>query len=142
MMKYGLFFLMLITLLSCGKDDSPRIAEVYVNFPFTVQDFSINSKDNKDGVWLVDKQGVAGLIIVKTLTNTYKAFDRCSSVDPDKKCAVVTEGTYIASDPCSGGKWFLLDGSPQKAPAVRNLKEYQVRIINGFNLLVTNDYGN
>ncbi len=142
MMKYGLFFLMLITLLSCGKDIGSRIPEVFLNYSVTVQEFDI--KKDPNGIMIVNNQGVAGLMIVKISSNSYKAFDRCSSVDPDKRCVVVPdpEGTLIASDPCSGGKWLLLDGSPFKAPAVRNLKEYQVRIINNFTLVVTNDYGN
>jgi hypothetical protein len=125
--------------LSCGKDDGNRIPEVFVNYLVSVQEFSIK---NENGILLVDKQGVAGLMIVRISSNSYKAFDRCSSVDPEKKCVVIPESTFTASDPCSGGKWLLQDGSPVKAPAVRNLKEYQVRIINNFNLQVTNDYGN
>jgi hypothetical protein len=138
-MRNALLLLMLFALLSCGKDNGPRIPEVYVNYPLTIQEFNIKSEN---GIMLVDKQGVAGLMIVRISSNSYKAFDRCSSVDPEKKCVVVPESTFTASDPCSGGKWLLQDGSPVKAPAVRNLKEYQVRIINSFNLLVTNDYGN
>ena len=138
-MRNALLLLMLFALLSCGKDNGPRIPEVYVNYSLTIQEFDI--KKNADNVMLVPNQGVAGLMIVRS-GNSYKAFDRCSPVDPEKKCVVVPESTFTASDPCSGGKWLLQDGSPVKAPAVRNLKEYQVRIINSFNLLVTNDYGN
>jgi len=59
----------------------------------------------------IDRGGVAGLIIVSLGGDQYVAFDRCSTVDPHKKCAVQVDG-LIATDPCSGATYILTNGSP------------------------------
>jgi nitrite reductase/ring-hydroxylating ferredoxin subunit len=62
----------------------------------------------------------------------------CSSVNPQKRCAVVPDDPNLtATDPCSGAKFSLFDGSPVKAPAARSLKQYRV-IITNFDLMVVN----
>jgi hypothetical protein len=134
-MRNILLSLFLLTLLSCSKDNSSRIPEVFVNYQVTFQEFDI--KKNENGILLVNGHGVAGLMIIKISANTYKAFDRCSSVEPEKRCVVVPESSFTASDPCSGAKYSLFDGSPAKAPATRGLKEYQVNTTN-FQLIVSN----
>ena len=128
-MKLQLGFLFIvITLLSCNKDREDRIPEVYVNYHITLQEFNIK---NKNGVLIVNNNGVAGLIIYRRPDNVYVAYDRCSSVNPQQKCAVIPdEPSLTATDPCSGAKFSLYDGSPVKAPAKRPLKEYQVIITN------------
>lgn len=128
-MKLQLGFLFIvITLLSCNKDREDRIPEVYVNYHITLQEFNIK---NKNGVLLVNNTGVAGLIIYRRPDNVFVAYDRCSSVNPQQKCAVIPdEPSLTATDPCSGAKFSLYDGSPVKAPAKRPLKEYQVIITN------------
>ena len=139
-MKNVLLLVLLCTLLSCGKDRGSRIPEVFVDYRITVQDFE-NGKGEYD-IMFVDGYGVAGLLIYKVGAYQYKAYDRCSSVEPEKKCAVVRHTAFTVKDPCSGALFSLGDGTPQQAPAVRNLKEYSVRVINNFNILVSNDYGN
>lgn len=70
--------------------------------------------------------GVAGLIVINTGTG-YIAFDRCSTVDPSRRCAVeVDETNMLAIDPCSGAKWILINGSPAEI-AECPLKPYHVR---------------
>ncbi|MEJ7692358.1 hypothetical protein [Daejeonella sp.] len=132
------FILLSFILLSCSKDDEDRIPNVYVNYQITLQEFSIKSIN---GLLVVNKgtnTGVAGLIIYKKPNNEYVAFDRCSSVNPLQQCAVVPDDPNLtATDPCSGAKFSMYDGSPVKAPAKRGLKEYNV-IITNFTLAVTN----
>lgn len=128
-----------LTLISCGKDDGSRVPDVYVRYNITKIEFD-KRKDAND-VLLVNGQGVAGLMIVKIAPDYYKAFDRCSTVEPEKKCAVNPESTFTATDPCSGAKFLLQDGSPAKAPATRALKQYNVAVTQ-FEIMVTNMYGN
>ncbi len=120
-----------LSLISCTKDSLDRIPEAYVNYRITIQEFNIK---NKNGLLLVNKMdntGVAGLIIYRRADNAYVAFDRCSSVNPQNRCAVVPDDPNLtATDPCSGAKFSLFDGSPAKAPAKRPLKEYKVIISN------------
>lgn len=130
--------ILLFSLASCGKDDADRIPDAYVNYNITLQEFGFK---NENGVLLVNKQenaGVAGLIIYQRPDNVFVAYDRCSSVNPQQRCAVIPDQPNLtATDPCTGAKFSLYDGSPVKAPAKRPLKEYQVIIIN-FTLSVRN----
>jgi len=133
-----LIMLFTLSLISCTKDSLDRIPEAYVNYRITIQEFNIK---NKNGLLLVNKldnTGVAGLIIYRRADNAYVAFDRCSSVNPQNRCAVVPDDPNLtATDPCSGAKFSLFDGSPAKAPAKRPLKEYKV-IISNFEISVLN----
>lgn len=138
-MRTGILIVLIsLTMLSCTKDSLDRIPEAYVNYRITIQEFNIK---NKNGLLLVNKMdntGVAGLIIYRRADNAYVAFDRCSSVNPQNRCAVVPDDPNLtATDPCSGAKFSLFDGSPVKAPAKRPLKEYKV-IISNFEISVLN----
>ncbi len=138
-MRTGILIVLIsLSLLSCTKDGLDRIPEAYVNYRITIQEFNIK---NKNGLLLVNKMdntGVAGLIIYRRADNAYVAFDRCSSVNPQSRCAVVPDDPNLtATDPCSGAKFSLFDGSPVKAPAKRPLKEYKV-IISNFEISVLN----
>ncbi len=134
----SILIICILFLFSCSKDDIDRIPNVYVNYQITIQEFNIRSVN---GLLLVNKStntGVAGLIIYKKPNNEYIAFDRCSSVNPQQQCAVVPDDPNLtATDPCSGAKFSMYDGSPVKAPAKRGLKEYNV-IISNITLAVTN----
>ena len=59
----------------------------------------------------IEQGGFAGLIVVSLGNDQYIAFDRCSTVEPQKKCAVVVNG-LVATDPCSGATYILTNGSP------------------------------
>jgi len=108
--------------MGCSKEGT-FIPDVPVNYKITIQEFKISAKNN---VLLVPDQGVAGLLIVSTAFG-YKAYDRCSSVNPELACKITPdEGSITATDPCSGARFMLTDGSPAKAPAVRNLKAYTI----------------
>jgi len=138
------FFILfsIFSFFSCSKDNLNRIPEAYVSYRITLQKFNI---ENKDGLLLVDKAvggGVAGLIIYRRPdNNAFVAYDRCSSVNPQARCAVIPDTpNFTATDPCSGAKFLLLDGSPNKAPAKRSLKEYRV-IISNLEISVVNWYG-
>lgn len=132
------YLFILISILSCSKDNIDRIPDVYVSYKITLQEFNIKSTN---GLLLVNNQanaGVAGLIIYKRADGAFVAYDRCSSVNPQKRCAVVPDDPNLtATDPCSGAKFSLFDGSPVKAPAERSLKQYRV-IITNFDLMVVN----
>ncbi|MCD0486617.1 hypothetical protein LPB86_00135 [Pedobacter sp. MC2016-14] len=118
----------------CGKENS-FVPDVYVNYSITVQEFKIKAVNN---ILVVPNQGVAGIIIYATGGN-YVAYDRCSPVNPENLCKVAADETGLTvEDPCTGGKWLLLDGSPQKAPAVRNLKSYRVTLQSGQLLQISN----
>lgn len=138
-MKFrGLVTGLVVLLCACGKDDGTYIPEVYVNYTVPVNDPSISALNSPGGAVVINGHGVAGIIIYRRADNVYMAYDRCSSVNPQNKCAVTLDNPSLtATDPCSGAKFSLFDGTPVKAPATKNLKQYQVTA-NSLYLMVTN----
>lgn len=138
-MKIRHFIFSGILLLSaCAKDIGNLIPDVYVNFTVPANDPSISILNSPGGAVIVNGHGVAGLIIYRRPDNALVAYDRCSSVNPQQKCAVnLDDPSLTVTDPCSGAKFSLYDGAPVKAPAVRNLKQYIVSK-NNLHLIVSN----
>jgi nitrite reductase/ring-hydroxylating ferredoxin subunit len=136
--KWYISFIFLAGLVSCGKEDSSYIPSVSVNFQAPLTDPRLNKLGSPGSAVAISGYGVAGLIIYRTTGGGYVAYDRCSSYQPEKRCAVTLDDTNLtATDPCSGSKFLLSDGSPVKAPATRSLRTYFVTVSN-FNLIVSN----
>jgi hypothetical protein len=128
------FLCLLLILVSCGKGEA-YLPDVPVNYTVDMTTFSLGAEN---GVYTVQNAGIAGLLIVKTAVG-YRAYDRCSPVNPQERCKVTAdEGGITVTDPCTGAKWLLFDGSPQKAPAVHYLKSYTLRIQGSQIIQVTN----
>jgi nitrite reductase/ring-hydroxylating ferredoxin subunit len=122
----GVLLSCFLLLLSCSKEKEGRIPDVPVNFHAPLTDPRLSRLNSNGGAVIINNYGVAGLIIYRR-PDGYSAFDRCSSVNPEKKCAVTPDHPGLtATDSCSGSKFSLYDGAPVKAPAVRPLKQYQV----------------
>ncbi|MDT3404169.1 hypothetical protein [Mucilaginibacter terrae] len=120
----------LITLAACGKADQSYIPSVAVNFQAPLTDPRL-SRLNAVGGAVTVAGGVSGIVIYRASATNYVAFDRCSSYQPEKRCAVTIDDTGLtATDPCSGSKFLLSDGSPVKAPATRSLRTYSVSVNN------------
>ncbi|MGF1923484.1 MAG: hypothetical protein ACQUHE_04850 [Bacteroidia bacterium] len=121
----GLFFL-IILFASCAKEEN-FLPNVPVNFSSPLTDPRLNRLSTAGGAVSISGHGIAGLIIYRRADNEYIAYDRCSTVNPDQKNAVVIDDPSLtATDPVSGAKYLLHDGSPAKAPAVTSLKRYTV----------------
>lgn len=61
--------------------------------------------------WVYLDGGVCGLIVYNTGNDRLIAYDRCSTVSPEKKNRVKVEGILVVDDQ-SGATWLLKDGSP------------------------------
>ena len=130
--------LSILLLSSCAKDDGTYIPDVYVNYTIPINDPSMSALNSPGGAVVINGHGVAGIIIYRRADNVFVAYDRCSSVNPQNKCAVTLDNpTLTVTDPCSGAKFSLFDGTPVKAPATKSLKSYQVTA-NSLYLMVTN----
>lgn len=130
-------FLLLLALAGCGKERMV-IPNVPVNFSALLTDPRLLRLSSPGGAVALTGYGVAGLVIYRTTNGGYVAYDRCSTVNPEKQCAVVLDDpTFTVTDPCSGAKFLLEDGTPVKAPAELSLKRYNV-FISGNTLQVTN----
>ncbi|EOR95451.1 : hypothetical protein [Arcticibacter svalbardensis MN12-7] len=125
--------------VSCGKDPS-GVPDVPVSFRATIFGNPQYSGLSVPGGYVeVPGQGVAGLIIYRTDFRGLVAYDRCSTVNPEKECAVHVTTVFTATDPCSGAIFSLLDGSPQNNIATKPLKTYYVtESSNGQQISVSN----
>ena len=127
MTKGSVLLLLCFTFLSfagCKKGGCNVVPYVPVNrVPFSLVQYpELNSTDGS----IVLPGGVAGILVVNT-PRGFVAYDRCSTVSPEKRCAVeVSESNpNIAVDPCSGAEYILLNGSPAKL-AECPLKPYYI----------------
>jgi nitrite reductase/ring-hydroxylating ferredoxin subunit len=128
---------MAISLISCVKTggDIPNVA---VNFADATTDPRLSALNVPGGAVLINGYGVAGLILYREADGSYAAYDRCSTVNPQSLHAVtLDQGNFTVTDPYSGGKWSLIDGTPVKAPAVVSLKSYNIDVSN-FEIFVSN----
>ncbi len=124
----GLFIISNIILLSCTKE-SNYIPDVPVNFNVPINDPRVSRLQSPGGAVVISGHGVSGLILYRRSDGEIVAYDRCSSVNPQSKCAVnLDDPTITATDPCSNAIFLLNDGSPAKAPATRPLRKYLVTV--------------
>jgi len=123
----GLSVFMMLFFTSCGKDES-LIPDVPVNLNIPVNDFRISGLTTIAGkVIILEGHGVAGLILYSRLSDrVIVAYDRCSTVNPEKKNKLDLLAGSIVEDKASGAQFNLEDGSAVKAPATRSLKRYGV----------------
>jgi hypothetical protein len=130
--------LLVLVLAGCGKENLV-IPNVPVDFHGQLTDPGLIRLSSTGGAVSLDNYGVAGIIIYRTLSGGYVAYDRCSTVNPEKGCAVTLDDpTFTATDKCSGAKYLLEDGTPVKAPAKLSLKKYNTFITGNNTIHVTN----
>jgi len=135
--KISLLTAALFTFLSCGKS-SDVVPNVSVNFQADIHDPRLSALNSPGGAVIISGYGVSGLLIYREPDLSYAAYDACSSYMPQKRCAVTLDNNSLTvTDPCSGSKFSLADGTPVKAPATRSLKPYNVNVSN-FEIFVSN----
>ena len=131
-----LALVLLMCCIGCAKTGDV-VPNVGVSFQANLSDPRFNALKSIGGAVVVDGYGVAGLIIYRSAYG-YVAYDRCSSYEPKNRCAITLDNPSLtATDPCSGSKFSLTDGTPVKAPATRSLKQYTVTATQ-FELYVSN----
>jgi len=129
------YLLMLLGFFTGCQKDYYGIPEVVVNTTFSTIQY--HELEVAGGYAVSETGGVAGIVVYNTGSG-FVAFDRCSTVNPENRCAVVVDDTGITLvDPCSGAKFYIRDGMPSLAPAKRPLKPYQaikegniIRVVN------------
>ncbi len=137
MKKIFLGFVVLLMVSACAKNQDSVIPFVPVRFNSSINNPALLNIKAPGGAVILPGYGYAGLILYNN-NRDIVAYDRCSTVNPEKKCGVnLDDPSLSVTDPCSGAKFLLSNGSAAKAPAVRPLLRYQV-IISGNNISVTN----
>jgi nitrite reductase/ring-hydroxylating ferredoxin subunit len=138
MKRLGLLVFMVMTFLSCAKNSGDYVPSVPVNFQAGLSDPRISKLNSPGNAVIVPGYGVKGLLIYRDFSGAYLAYDACSSYLPQNKCGVTIDNTgFTVTDPCSGSKFSLADGSPVKAPATKSLRQYSASTVN-FQLIITN----
>jgi len=128
MKRLGIALILLFAISACGKQGNV-VPNVSVNFQLQLNDPKYSPLRTPGNAVLIDGYGVAGVIVYRNFDGSYVSYDRCSTYEPEKRCAVtISDSNLTVTDPCSGSKWLLQDGTPNKAPAVRSLKAYNVYI--------------
>lgn len=123
----GLSILIIFFFVSCGKEDNSLIPDVPVSFSVPVNDPRISGLTTVAGkIIILDGYGYAGLILYSRSDKVIVAYDRCSTVNPEKKNKLDILTGNIVVDKASGAYFNLEDGSAAKAPATRSLKRYGV----------------
>lgn len=137
MKKIFLGYLFMLIITACAKNQDSIIPYVPVRFYSTINNPALLKIKAPSGAVILSGYGYAGLILYNN-NGVIVAYDRASTVNPEKKCGVNLDVPSLSvTDPCSGAKFLLLDGSAAKAPAVHPLLRYQV-IKKDNNISVTN----
>jgi nitrite reductase/ring-hydroxylating ferredoxin subunit len=124
-----------VSFFSCGKANPVPSTSFSFQADINPQYSALNVAG---GYVYVSGYGVAGLLIYRSQFHGIVAYDRCSTYQAEKKCAVTVDDTGLqAVDPCSGSKFSLEDGTPVKAPATQALRSYSVES-NSFTIHVFN----
>lgn len=134
-----LSLLSLFAVMACGKGGCNVIDEIIVNETFLFGKFPELRVQGGYAVVDAARGGIAGIIVLNVGNNRYVAYDRASTVNPTRRCAVeVQEGGLIAVDPCSQAKWILINGSPAEI-AECPLKPYRVNLQPGGSAVIVSN---
>jgi hypothetical protein len=125
-LKSGLLTILLSIsfILSCDKNHS-QIPNVYVDIYIDLTD-PLYSDLQMPGNFVYVTGGVNGIIIYRSSSDEFNAFERTCPYDPDCGRVVVNEVNYTAVDSvCCGSEFSLLiEGTVTKGPSPYPLKLY------------------
>lgn len=132
----------LFLLQGCEDDRRPF---PYVPFDVTF-DISTQLNNLPTGQYIIkdekDNYGYGGLIIYRSVGNTFYAFDLACPFRPQNKCLLKEDDTFdnLMKCPCCGSSYQLAnEGRPFNGPSTQPLKQYDAFYIEASNQLkVTN----
>jgi hypothetical protein len=137
MRNLGIAIVLIFSCMGCVKSGD-LVPNVSVSFEASLTDPRLSALNTPGGAVLIPGYGVEGLILYREADGGYAAYDRCSAYQPQNRCVVTLDNpSFTVTDPCSGSKWSLQDGTPVKAPATLSLKQYTVNVSN-FEIFVSN----
>ncbi|MGI8892503.1 MAG: hypothetical protein ACR2GN_03485 [Bacteroidia bacterium] len=110
----------------CKKEKNEyAIPDVYVDV-YVYTSLPQYSSLNAVGGWAYVSAGYRGIIIYRNGPDTFSAFDRACTLDPNKPCEIVNvePNGLTAKDDCCGSRFQIIDGTVVEGPAYRPLKPY------------------
>ncbi len=109
---------------ACKKDESPDVAQNYVDFTLYLSEPS-NISLNAVGGWAYVNAGTKGIIIYRRSQVDFTALERNCTYDPNAACSIVDVLTGISSiDSCCSSRFSIYDGSVINGPATQPLYQY------------------
>ncbi len=125
-------FLALLFLLACSADPVDDPIPI-VAFPEIILNLSLPenlSLQQDKGYKLISNAGVRGIIIYRSSSNIYIAYERNCSFQPNNACATIdvhSSGLFL-NDTCCGSSFNFSDGNPTGGPAWRPLRRYRTQL--------------
>jgi len=115
----------ILLFLSCKKDKSEQIPDVYVNFSLNIAS-TLYLELSTVGGWVNVTGGYKGIVIYRMSTDEFVAFDRACPYDWKVDSAIVnvdTSGLVLTCHSCDS-KFLIIDGSVVSGSASLGLKQY------------------
>lgn len=115
----------IFTLITCKKDNNNGVPVAAVDISLYINNPSYVNL-NTVGGWVAITGGVRGILVYRSSSSEFKAYDRNCTYQSSNPCAVVSvDATNIlAVDTCCHSKFSLFDGSVSQGPATFPLKAY------------------
>jgi Rieske Fe-S protein len=110
----------------CKKEKNEYdIPDVYVDVYIYTSDPRYSSL-NAVGGWAYVSAGYKGIIVYRNGPDTFSAFERACTFDPNKPCEIVSvePNGLTGKDDCCGSRFQIIDGTVLEGPAFRPLKRY------------------
>jgi len=122
--KVIILLLLILCFFSCDEKQNP-VPNVYVDILIPLNDPQYSSI-TVPGNFLYLTGGVNGILLIHTVDDQYKAYDRTCTYDPDCGTVSYNENTFRATDTvCCGSEFsMLVDGIVEQGPAEFPLKQY------------------
>ncbi len=140
-LRQNIYLVVLLVLLiffpRCQKNEEP-IPYTYVNFYINLNSPQYTNLTSVGG-WVYVQGGYRGILVYRSSTEDFKAFDRACTYKPSSSCEriQVEENSITLVDTCCGSRFLITDGSVVNGPATISLREYRT-YISGQALHVTN----
>jgi hypothetical protein len=121
----ALFSAAILLPAGCSKSTDNPVPSVYVDFTIYLSQPS-NASLNAVGGWNYYTGGARGIIVYRLNIDTFMAFDRNCTYNPNLASAVVSVDSsgLMASDASCGSRFVLIDGSVSQGPATIGLRQY------------------
>jgi nitrite reductase/ring-hydroxylating ferredoxin subunit len=142
MKKPFFIILMLISFISCTKDENETIAGI----PYVEVDEKVDINDakfqklNQIGGWAYLDAGARGIILYRPSNEIVLAYERQCPYDAVSVCSTIDLNPFtlkINDNDCCGSEYNLTNGSVFKGPATRPLKQY-IAFLEGDIIVVRN----
>ncbi len=140
-MKKLAIFILILTLLSCSDNDIdpnnilpniPVNETIFLDLPQYIDLKAV-------GGWAYTNGGISGIILYRSGTTNYIAWERSAPHLAPKTCSQMTvENSIIMYCSCDESKFSIIDGSPQTDGINYAAKFYRVDVLGNNTLRITN----